>query len=135
EIDAIVRQLTGGPLPVRLSAWDGSAAGTEYAPHVHIAHPRALRRLLRHPGELGAAQAYVTGEIDLIDEATGGSAGAGPLGAALDDVRETLVARGVREVRPGPADLVRLVQIARRLGTIGLPPSPPATQATLRGRL
>lgn len=135
EIDAVVRPLIAGPLPVHLTAWDGSAAGPVHAPHVHVNHQRALRRLLRHPGELGAAQAYVTGEIDLIDEATGGSAGAGALGDALDHVRGVLSAREVRGVHPGPADMVRLARMARRLGAIGLPPPPPATQVSLRGRL
>ena len=52
-------------LPVRIRAWDGSEAGAvdADAPVVVIRSPRALRRLLWQPGELGFARAYVTGEI------------------------------------------------------------------------
>ncbi|MBJ7352555.1 MAG: SAM-dependent methyltransferase, partial [Rhodococcus sp.] len=57
--------LVGGPLPVRLQAWDGSVAGDALAPKVMVRSPSALRRLLWSPGELGAAQAYVTGELDV----------------------------------------------------------------------
>ena len=34
-------------------------------PLVELRSPDAVRRLLWHPGELGAAQAYVTGELDV----------------------------------------------------------------------
>ena len=34
-------------------------------PRGELRSPDAVRRLLWHPGELGAAQAYVTGEIDV----------------------------------------------------------------------
>ena len=60
-----VRPFIGGDLPVRLQAWDGSVAGPEDGPLVVLRSPDALRRLLWHPGELGAAQAYVTGELDV----------------------------------------------------------------------
>src|SRR5690349_4730181 len=62
-----VRPFIGGHLPVRLRAWDGSEAGST-GPLVEIRTPDALRRLLWHPGELGAAQAYVTGEIELHED-------------------------------------------------------------------
>ncbi|HEY0645573.1 MAG TPA: hypothetical protein VGD39_19310, partial [Nocardioides sp.] len=65
-----VRPFIGGDLPVRLQAWDGSLAGPADAPLVVLRSPDALRRLLWHPGELGAAQAYVTGELD-VPEADG----------------------------------------------------------------
>ncbi len=52
-------------LPVRIRAWDGSEAGPDSGPVVLLRSPRALRRLLWHPGELGLAQAYVTGELDV----------------------------------------------------------------------
>ncbi len=60
-----VRPFVGGDLPVRLTAWDGSSAGPEDAPHVTLRSPDAVRRMVWHPGELGAAQAYVTGELDV----------------------------------------------------------------------
>ena len=55
----------GGTLPVRIRAWDGSSAGPVDAPTLVVHTPAALTRLLYRPGELGLAQAYVTGEIDV----------------------------------------------------------------------
>ena len=52
--------------PVRLKAWDGSTAGPVDAPLVVLGNSvDAVRRLLWRRGELGAAQAYVSGEIDV----------------------------------------------------------------------
>ncbi len=127
RIDSALRPLLGGPLPVRLRAWDGSEAGPQDATVVELRSPQALTRLLWHPGELGAAQAYVTGELDVH----------GDVGEALDLVRETVAARSIppltatRVARLLP-DLVRL---ARDTGALTRPPAPPATQAVVRGRL
>ena len=71
-LEDALRPFLGGDLPVRLKAWDGSEAGPADAPLVVLSSVDAVRRLLRHPGELGAAQAYVTGELDVpgdLDEA------------------------------------------------------------------
>ncbi len=68
RLAAAVRPFIGGDLPVRLQAWDGSVAGPAGAPLVVLRSPDALRRLLWHPGELGAAQAYVTGELDVPEQ-------------------------------------------------------------------
>ncbi len=65
ELAAVVTPLFGGSLPVRIRAWDGSEAGPVGAPVVIINDAAALRRLVFRPGELGLAQAYVTGEIDV----------------------------------------------------------------------
>ena len=119
-----LRPLLGGELPVRLTAWDGSSAGPPDAPHVLLRSPRALRRLLRHPGELGAAQAYVTGELDVE----------GDLDAALAHVWRVARERGLPGTRPRPAALAALLRVARATGAIGRPLPPPPTQAVLRGR-
>ena len=55
---------------MRLKAWDGSVAGPVDAPLVVLSSVDAVRRLLWHPGELGAAQAYVTGELDVPETGT-----------------------------------------------------------------
>ena len=68
QLAQIVEPFVGGTLPVRLRAWDGSEAGSSEGPVVELRSPAAVRRLLRHPGELGAAQAYVTGELDVPAE-------------------------------------------------------------------
>ena len=121
----LISPLTGGALPCHLTAWDDSSAGPDDAPHVWITSPEAVRRLLWHPGELGAAQAYVTGEVQVE----------GDLGDALREVRHRLEAAGVTSLRPSPALLARGARAAKDLGVLGAPPEPPATQARLRGRL
>ena len=63
--EALSPFIGGGVLPVRLRAWDGSETGSPDGPLVVLNSVDAVRRLLWHPGELGAAQAYVTGELDV----------------------------------------------------------------------
>jgi cyclopropane-fatty-acyl-phospholipid synthase len=120
--------LVGADLPVRLRAWDGSEAGPADAPLVELRSPDALRRLLWHPGELGAAQAYVTGELEVH----------GDLGEVLSDVFAFGRARGLA-ARPRARGLTqalrRISPALRDLGVVGRPPEPPASQARVRGRL
>jgi cyclopropane-fatty-acyl-phospholipid synthase len=125
EIAEVLAPFVGGALPVRLSAWDGSSAGPADAPHVVLRSPRALRRLLRHPGELGAAQAYVTGELDVE----------GDLDAALTHVWDVAHERGLGGIRPTPAAVAAVVKVAKSAGALGIPLPPPASQAVLKGRL
>ena len=124
ELGAVLLPLFGGTLPLRLRAWDGSSVGPEDAPTVVVKDPAALRRLVFAPGELGLAQAYVTGEIDVE-------------GDLLDGFRR--VWRAAREQgaspRLNPAAVTSGVRTAFRLGAVGLPPAPPRSQARLRGRL
>ena len=111
-------------LPVRLIAWDGSYAGPESAPLVELRSPNALRRLLWHPGELGAAQAYVTGEAEIHGDLDAA------LTAILTPSRAAHVSRAAR--------LQATARIARLLpswGVIGPPLPAPGSQATLKGRL
>lgn len=121
-----VTPLLRGPLPVTVIAWDGSRAGPVDGPTVHLRSPDALRRLLWSPGELGAAQAYVTGELDFD----------GDVGAVLDQVRQELARRGLTGFPTGAAirSLPRLAGLARELDLLSAPPAPPASQARLRGR-
>ncbi|MEV0761868.1 cyclopropane-fatty-acyl-phospholipid synthase family protein [Nocardia sp. NPDC050435] len=122
HLESALRPLLRGPLPVRLDAWDGSAAGPVDAPRVSLRSPLALRRILWRPGELGAAQAYVRGEIE-ID---------GDLATALGAAWRTVAERGISGVRA--RDVARLALTAARLGALGPPPPAPSTQARLRGR-
>jgi cyclopropane-fatty-acyl-phospholipid synthase len=124
RLAAAAEPFVGGDLPVRLRAWDGSEAGPVDAPLVELRSPDALRRLLWHPGELGAAQAYVTGELDVP----------GDLEAALTHAFAVGRERGVPG-RPTPGALAQGVRAIHRLGALGRPPAPPASQARLRGRL
>src|SRR4051794_24731756 len=65
RLAALVSDVAGIELPVRIRAWDGSQAGPTDAPVLVIRSRRALRRLLWAPGEMGLARAYVTGDIDV----------------------------------------------------------------------
>jgi cyclopropane-fatty-acyl-phospholipid synthase len=65
DIAAVLAAALGGPLPLRIRCWDGSLAGDpEAAATVVVADPRALRRLLWAPNELGLVRAYVSGDLD-----------------------------------------------------------------------
>jgi cyclopropane-fatty-acyl-phospholipid synthase len=128
SLAALLTPLVGGELPVRIRAWDGSEAGPTGAPVLHVTSRRALRRLLWQPDELGIAQAYITGEVDV------------PGGAAE-------LADGLRRVwqhaRTGAGGPVRLTGrqklaaagLALRLGAVGRRPTVPSTQAKLTGTL
>ncbi len=119
----------GGDLPVRLRAWDGSEAGSHDGPLVVLTSPDAVRRLLWHPGELGAAQAYVTGELD-VPEVDGWT-----LDAALTYAFAVARERGLADGRPSPAAVLGAVRTAVDLGALGRPPAAPSSQARIRGRL
>ncbi|MET8943346.1 cyclopropane-fatty-acyl-phospholipid synthase family protein [Streptomyces sp. NPDC004542] len=125
RLAALAADTLGGPLPVRLRAWDGSETGPTGAPVVVLRSRRALRRLLWQPGELGLAQAYVTGELDVE----------GDLGEGLRTMWAAARERGPRPPRLTPADRARALATAVRLGAVGPPPAAPASQARLRGGL
>jgi cyclopropane-fatty-acyl-phospholipid synthase len=108
------------PLPVGLRFWDGSALPADGAPTVLVRDPAALAHLLRAPGQLGLARAWVEGSLD-ID---------GDLEAVLR-TRDTFVGLTLTA-----ADRARLAAATLRLGGPGLlrPPPVPAIEARLRGR-
>ncbi|MFJ1606277.1 class I SAM-dependent methyltransferase [Streptomyces sp. NPDC088253] len=124
-LTALAEDALGAPLPLRLRAWDGSEAGPPDAPVVVVRSRRALRRLLWQPGELGLAQAYVTGELDVE----------GDLAAALRTMWGAVRERGLHPPRLAPADRARAARTALRLGAVGPRPATPASQARLRGGL
>ncbi len=125
RLGAALAPFVGGDLPVRLVAWDGSTTGPADAPVVELRSPDALRRLLWHPGELGAAQAYVTGELDVP----------GDLEEALTHAFAVARERGLSSRRPSLRAVASAVRTAVGLDLLGRPPAPPATQAQVRGRL
>ncbi|MFJ4716468.1 class I SAM-dependent methyltransferase [Streptomyces sp. NPDC088785] len=125
RLAALATTALGGPPPVRLRTWDGAEAGPDDAPVVVVRSRRALRRLLWQPGELGLAQAYVTGEIDVEGDL---AAGLRTMWAAAREAR-------LHPPRLGLADRARAARSAALLGAAGPPPAPPASQARLRGVL
>ncbi|MEV6357890.1 cyclopropane-fatty-acyl-phospholipid synthase family protein [Streptomyces hydrogenans] len=122
-----VAQLLGhflpGPLPVRLRAWDDSQAGPPDAPLVVLRSPDVLRRLLWQPGELGLAEAYVTGDLDVEGDLTDALSRAGR------NVRDR------RPTRPGPTSMAAATALAVRLSAVGPPPKRPDGRARLTGGL
>ncbi len=128
KLVALMTPLTGGELPVRIRAWDGSEAGPLDAPVLHITTRKALRRLLWQPDELGIAQAYITGEVDVPGGAT----------ELADGLRQ--VWRHARANDAGPISLstkqkLNAAILALRLGALGRRPTVPSTQAKLTGGL
>ncbi|MFC6713397.1 class I SAM-dependent methyltransferase [Branchiibius cervicis] len=125
RIARTLEPLVGGNLPVRLTAWDGSAAGPQDAPLVRLNSPNVLRRMLWAPGELGAAQAYVTGELEVE----------GDLVAALRHAWSVVSERDLSGVRVTPRLLASVASLAKDAGVIGRRPSVPDSQVVVRGRL
>jgi cyclopropane-fatty-acyl-phospholipid synthase len=119
---ALVEPLFGGELPIRLRTWDGSEHGPLGAPVVVLKSRKALRRLAYNPGELGLAQAYVTGEIDVE-------------GDLFEGFRRIWATVREKNLSAGRPPLGPVVKTALRYGVIGLPPKPPASQARLQGKL
>lgn len=121
----LAEQILGARLPLRLRAWDGSTAGPEGAPVIVLRSRRVLRRLVWQPDELGLAQAYITGELDIEGDLTDG------LRTVWGAARE----RGLRPPRLSLADRSRAVGTMLRLGAIGPRPPVPSSQARLGGAL
>lgn len=124
-LEAALSPLLRGPLPVRLTAWDDSTAGPADAPHVVLSSPTAVHRIIRHPGELGAAQAYVAGELR-VD---------GSLREALHEARRIATDRNLEANRPALRDAVRALRAVLELTGIPRRVTEPTTQIKVRGRL
>jgi cyclopropane-fatty-acyl-phospholipid synthase len=110
-------------LPVRLRAWDGTVAGPEGAPVVGVRSPRALRRLVWAPGELGLGRAYVAGELEIEGDVFA-TLSALTSGGRLA-TRDATAAPPLRE-------RLALVGTAARLGALGPQPAPPPEEVRLR---
>src|SRR3954447_21386353 len=55
------------PLPLRFTAYDGSATGPEDSPYgIHLATERGLNYILTAPGDLGFGRAYVAGDVEVV---------------------------------------------------------------------
>ncbi|WP_275744359.1 class I SAM-dependent methyltransferase [Nocardioides sp. YIM 152315] len=116
--DSLLRE----PLPLRFTAYDGSATGPEDAPFkFHLRTERGLAYLVTAPGDLGLARAYVSGDLEIE--------GVHP-GDPYEAMR--LLQKGLKLRRPAPGELVSLVQA---VGLSSLkPPPPPPQESTPRWR-
>ena len=112
-----------GQVPVRIRAWDGSEAGPPDGPVLVIRHRRALRRLLWAPGELGLAEAYIAGDLDLE----------GDLADGLAAVWSSARSGQLKPVRLRIRDLPSLAVAAGRVGALGTRPAKPGAEARLSG--
>jgi cyclopropane-fatty-acyl-phospholipid synthase len=122
RIAAVATSVLGGPLPVRIRAWDGSETGPAGAP-VLVVTRRGLRRLMWSPGELGLAEGYLTGDLDVE----------GDLAQGLAAIWTAVRGGTLRRRRLHVTDYPRLAVAALRLGAIGPRPARPGAQARLRG--
>ncbi len=125
--------LLGRPLPLRLRAWDGSETGaadasdssqcdgSTDAPVLVFRHRRALRRLAWSPGELGLAEAYISGDLEVDGDLQAGLAAVWSPGQ-------------LSPVRPAIADWPKLIGTAVRLGVPVRRPPRPGQGASLSGR-
>jgi cyclopropane-fatty-acyl-phospholipid synthase len=125
-LEGVVGPLFGDALPVNIRGWDDSElrAADPTAPTLVIASPKALRRILWAPGELGVARAYVTGDLDVE----------GDLADAFRRVWFVARERG-DAARLAPSLVLRALVAAIRLGAVGRPVPPPVSEARPRGRL
>ncbi|MGV0835732.1 class I SAM-dependent methyltransferase [Mycolicibacterium thermoresistibile] len=117
----IFEVLAGADLPLRFTAYDGSAVGpTEATLGIDLLTPRGTTYLATAPGDLGLARAYVSGDLE-------------PRGVHPGDPYELL--KALREVnfRRPPARV--LAQIVRSIGFEHLKPiAPPPQEALPRWR-
>jgi cyclopropane-fatty-acyl-phospholipid synthase len=125
QLRPVLRGLLGEDFPMRLRGWDGSESGPVDSPATLVVRsPRALRRFMWSPNELGLGRAYVTGDLEIE----------GDIYAAL-----SLPDQLTREDRPdlalGWRERRDTLAVAARLGVLGPPPPPPPEESRLRGRL
>ncbi len=115
-------QMLKEPLPLRFTAYDGSATGPEDSPYrFDLRSERGLSYLLTAPGDLGLSRAYVSGDL-VID------------GVHPGDPYEVLkvAQKSLKFRRPSPSEAITLV---RSLGVSHLrPPAPPPEEAIPRWR-
>jgi cyclopropane-fatty-acyl-phospholipid synthase len=115
--DAVASLLRDG-MPVRFTAYDGSAAGPPDAEiGLELVNQRGLSYLLTAPGDLGMARAYVAGDLKLH--------GVHP-GDPYDALK--LLQNHLRFRKPTAAEALALV---RGLGISNLKPPPPPPQEHL----
>ncbi|WP_431892459.1 class I SAM-dependent methyltransferase [Micromonospora haikouensis] len=111
----VVRAVTAGALPVRITGYDGSSVGPADADiTLAVRSERGLSYLLTAPGDLGMARAYVSGDLEL------GGVHPGDPYEALRVLKDELKLR--------PPSLAEGLALVRGLGWERLMPPPPPPQ-------
>jgi len=125
ELRPILHGLLGEDFPLRLRAWDGSEAGPADSAATLVVHtPRALRRFLWSPDELGLGRAYVSGDMDIE----------GDIYAALS-LPDLLSSDDRPDLTLDWRQRAAAVRTALRLRAIGPNPPAPPEESRLQGRL
>ena len=122
----ILEIVVAGQIPLRFTAYDGSATGPDDALGFDLVTPRGTTYLATAPGELGLARAYVSGDLQ-------------PLGVHPGDPYQLLKALNddVEVRRPSPRLLAAIVRSigVQHLVPIAPPPQevPPRWRRTVQG--
>jgi cyclopropane-fatty-acyl-phospholipid synthase len=117
----ILQILVASRLPLRFTAYDGSAVGPDDALGLDLVNPRGTTYLATAPGELGLVRAYVSGDLEFRGVHPGDPY---PLLAALND-----------RVEVGRPSVSVLADIIRSIGVEHLVPiAPPPQEAPPRWR-
>jgi len=127
RIKALIFGVTGARIPVTIRAWDGSRSDAETPsdlPILDIREAMALRRILWRPNELGIAQAYILGEIDVE----------GSLADAFPAVWDSVSREGGKP-RVSLAAAWEGLRLTTRYRALGPPPPAPEAQASLTGQV
>ncbi|CAL9334340.1 putative fatty acid methyltransferase [Streptomyces sp. enrichment culture] len=121
---AFLEHAVGAPLEFGIRAWDGSTAGARSGSTLVLRGPRAVRRMLWRPGQLGAARAFVAGDCDVEGDLVAvmrqlgsllGAAWPRLAGAALESLRTGLDRRFLGPPVARPPNEVRRYRGARAI--------------------
>lgn len=127
KVVGILESAIGGRLPLGVRGWDMSEVGAEDSrATLVLRNPRALRRLIWSPNELGLVRAFVSGDLDFE----------GDIFAALDlpDVIDRVAHHEPISLSIGQR--IAAARTARELGAWGRPPArPPEELRRRRGSL
>ena len=126
RLQPVISAFLGGEPPISFRFWDGSSLGASNAnAALVLKSPKALTRLVYAPGELGFVRGYVGDDIDIEG-----------------DIFEVLALRDMLEERTIDTDLrlnlragLRLLRATVGLGALATPPSAPAEEIRMHGRL
>jgi cyclopropane-fatty-acyl-phospholipid synthase len=120
-----VFEALGIDLPIALHGWDGSRSGPADAPALAVRHPRALRRLVWQPNQLGFGRGWVAGELSVE----------GDLYETLRRLDPVLTMPAGEAPRLGDALRGGALRDLIALGAVGPQPPPPPEEARLIGGL